>query len=200
MIHLLPRRTLRGLEPLTACTCGTRIVRRAVTKFWISRQQVRSIPITTSVMDLVHALAKKDHMPQGLKLATKTGTVLYDSTMIAGVDYVPPDVQNDTRRTKRRTNVQVNQDEKDRDADTDEDTDDETYTDDSEDSDDDGDYSSTGVVHQHNPQAMQNKQQKTSKKTAPKRRTIKMKSKKIKTSSKKEQLTLRKKCTTTRTP
>jgi hypothetical protein len=52
----------------------------------ITRQKVQIIPVTSSVVQLVHDIAKQDRMPEGLKIATKTGTILYDSTLIAGVD------------------------------------------------------------------------------------------------------------------
>jgi hypothetical protein len=71
----------------------------------ISRQRVQTIPIITSVMDLVHALAKKDNMPSSLKIATRTGNNLYDYTLFAGVDYTPPKASKTNvkrRNTKRQ--------------------------------------------------------------------------------------------------
>jgi hypothetical protein len=59
------------------------------TQLVITRQTVQIIPVTSRVVQLVHDIAKQDRMPEGLKIATKTGTILYDSTLIAGVDYVP---------------------------------------------------------------------------------------------------------------
>jgi hypothetical protein len=43
-------------------------------------------------------------MPEGLKLATKTGHILYHSTLIAGVDYIPPKASktNVKRRSTKR--------------------------------------------------------------------------------------------------
>jgi hypothetical protein len=49
----------------------------------ITRQKVQIIPVTSSVVELVHDIAKQDRMPEGLKIATKTGTIRYDSTLIA---------------------------------------------------------------------------------------------------------------------
>ena len=45
------------------------------------------LPLTSNVINLVHALADRDGIPDGLKIMTKTGHILYDSTSLAGVDY-----------------------------------------------------------------------------------------------------------------
>ena len=52
----------------------------------IKRRTVTPLPMTQNVIDLVQAMAKKDGMPQGIKLTTKAGLILYDSSSIAGVD------------------------------------------------------------------------------------------------------------------
>jgi hypothetical protein len=53
----------------------------------ITRRNVTPIPLTQHVIDLVHAMAERDGMPDGLKIENKAGLVLYDSSWIAGVDY-----------------------------------------------------------------------------------------------------------------
>jgi hypothetical protein len=93
---------------------------------------------------LVHALAKKDKMPSSLKIATKTGNILYDSTLIAGVDYTPPKASKTNvkrRNTKRQPFIDEVSDTEDEPLNGEVyDTEDESYkqdTDCSEDSDDD---------------------------------------------------------------
>ncbi len=51
------------------------------------RRRFHPSPITPQVIDTVHKLAALGHMPPGLKLTTRTGNILYDSALIAGVDY-----------------------------------------------------------------------------------------------------------------
>ena len=53
----------------------------------IKRRTVTTIPITQNVIDLVHKMAENDNMKDGLKIETKSGIILYDSSWIAGVDY-----------------------------------------------------------------------------------------------------------------
>ena len=55
----------------------------------IIRSRAIKVPLTQQVIDMVHRLAIIDKMPSDLKIANKTGVILYDSTWIAGVDYVP---------------------------------------------------------------------------------------------------------------
>ena len=45
------------------------------------------IPVTKAVLEAVHTLANQQNMPRGLKIFTRTKQVLYDSSLIAGVDY-----------------------------------------------------------------------------------------------------------------
>jgi hypothetical protein len=54
----------------------------------IKRRSVTTIPITKNVIDLVHDMANKDNIKDGLKIETKSGKILYDSAWIAGVDYI----------------------------------------------------------------------------------------------------------------
>ena len=53
----------------------------------IKRRTVTTIPITQNGIDLVHKMAENDNMRDGLKIETKSGIILYDSSWIAGVDY-----------------------------------------------------------------------------------------------------------------
>jgi hypothetical protein len=57
---------------------------------------ITAIPITENIIDLFHALATNDNMKEGLKKESRAGTILYDSSWIAGVDY------NITTERKRR--------------------------------------------------------------------------------------------------
>jgi hypothetical protein len=61
----------------------------------ITRRAITPVPMTQSVIELVHALAERDNMPNGLKITTKTGHILYDSAWIAGVDYEHEDENNE---------------------------------------------------------------------------------------------------------
>jgi hypothetical protein len=53
----------------------------------IKRRTVTTIPITSNVVDLIHKMAENNDMTANLKIETKSGTILYNSTWIAGVDY-----------------------------------------------------------------------------------------------------------------
>jgi hypothetical protein len=52
---------------------------------------VTIIPISVNVLEAVEKMAENDGMPEGLKLQTKSGIILYDSAWIAGVDYAQND-------------------------------------------------------------------------------------------------------------
>jgi hypothetical protein len=54
----------------------------------IKRRTVTVVPITSVIIDLVHKITDNDKLPDGLKIATKSGIILYDSSWIAGVDYM----------------------------------------------------------------------------------------------------------------
>ena len=88
----------------------------------IQRRTVTAVPITKQVIDVVHAMATSEGMPDGLKIETKSGIILYDSSWIAGVDY------DDGRIVEHEY---------------DEDEFDEDYEDDGSDDDDDDDIGST---------------------------------------------------------
>lgn len=53
----------------------------------IARLKCTPVPTTKIVIDLVHALAACEGIPKGLNITTKTGTILYDSSCVAGVEY-----------------------------------------------------------------------------------------------------------------
>jgi hypothetical protein len=53
----------------------------------ITRRSVTPLPITPAIITLIHKIAEQDGMLQGLKIANRYGTILYDSSWIAGVDF-----------------------------------------------------------------------------------------------------------------
>jgi hypothetical protein len=53
----------------------------------IKQCTVTPVPISIKINELVHNMAQSDSMPDGLKIETKSGTVLYDSSWLAGMDY-----------------------------------------------------------------------------------------------------------------
>jgi hypothetical protein len=61
----------------------------------IKRRAVTIVPITKTIIDLVHAMATNDKMPDGIKIETNSGMTIYDSSWIAGVDY-----DNDDEKTE----------------------------------------------------------------------------------------------------
>ena len=52
----------------------------------ISRSKCTPLPMTTNIIHLIVAQAKKDNMPEGLKFSTNTNTTVYPPDWIAGVD------------------------------------------------------------------------------------------------------------------
>jgi hypothetical protein len=54
----------------------------------IKRRTVTQVPITQSIIDLVHKLAEKDNISKGFKITNRNNITLSDSSWIAGVDYV----------------------------------------------------------------------------------------------------------------
>jgi hypothetical protein len=56
------------------------------TKNVIKRRNLTKVPLTPSVIKMVHQLAENDGMPKGLKIANRTH-ILFNSAWIAGVDY-----------------------------------------------------------------------------------------------------------------
>ena len=53
----------------------------------ITRRRVTPSPITPDIIKLVHTIAEQDEMPKGLKISNRYGTILFDSSWIAGVEY-----------------------------------------------------------------------------------------------------------------
>jgi hypothetical protein len=53
----------------------------------ITHRRVTPLPTTPAIITLIHTIAKQDGMPRGLKISNCYGTVLFDSSWIAGVDY-----------------------------------------------------------------------------------------------------------------
>jgi Reverse transcriptase (RNA-dependent DNA polymerase) len=53
----------------------------------IKRRNVTQVPITQNIIDIVHAMATHDGITSGLKIKSKSGITLFDSSWIAGVDY-----------------------------------------------------------------------------------------------------------------
>ena len=85
-IYLRPTDTAQGGHEVFDLMTGAAITRRMCTV----------IPITQAVIDTVNAFAKRDGMDK-LRVTTKTGQVLWDSSWTAGVDYevVDEDDNND---------------------------------------------------------------------------------------------------------
>jgi hypothetical protein len=52
----------------------------------ITRRTVTPVPMTQRVIDLVHAMATRDGMPDVLKVTNRYGILLNDSSNLAGVD------------------------------------------------------------------------------------------------------------------
>eukprot|EP00934_Nitzschia_sp_Nitz4_P004202 Nitzschia sp. Nitz4//scaffold466_size5842//986//4399//NITZ4_009198-RA/size5842-processed-gene-0.7-mRNA-1//-1//CDS//3329552510//4192//frame0 len=61
----------------------------------ITRRTVTPVPITPGVVDLVNAMGAKDKAPAGLRITTKTGHVLYDHALLAGVSTDPDLLEKD---------------------------------------------------------------------------------------------------------
>jgi hypothetical protein len=51
------------------------------------RHKVMPVPLTQHVIDLMHAIAEQEGMPDGLKITNRAGIILYDSSWLPGVDY-----------------------------------------------------------------------------------------------------------------
>ena len=47
--------------------------------------KIWSVPVTVSVINKVHALSRRDRMPNGLKITNITGQVLFDTSLTSGV-------------------------------------------------------------------------------------------------------------------
>ena len=53
----------------------------------INRPKLTPTAITPSIIKQVHTLAQTDKMPAGLKIVNRANLILFDSSLIAGVDY-----------------------------------------------------------------------------------------------------------------
>ena len=53
----------------------------------ILRSKVTAIAITPSVIEMVHAMAVKDKIPDGLKVKNRANAIIFDASLTAGVDY-----------------------------------------------------------------------------------------------------------------
>lgn len=57
----------------------------------IKRRQVTMIPMTLHIIECVHKLAQSEKMPEGMKVTSKTGVILYDNSWLPGVQYESTD-------------------------------------------------------------------------------------------------------------
>ena len=69
------------------------------------------MPITDSVIKQVEALAIKDGMPEGLKVKSRTGKILFDSSWTAGVDYASEDDELNDKLNDELNDDELNDDE-----------------------------------------------------------------------------------------
>ena len=58
------------------------------TGYIIKRRSITQVPTTKNVINLVHKSAEADGIKDGLKITNKSKVILFDSSWIAGVDYV----------------------------------------------------------------------------------------------------------------
>ena len=63
-----------------------------------SEEKITLLPITQKIVNKVAALAETKGMPSGLKIVSKTDTIIYNLAWIAGVDI--PDNNNDDNAAK----------------------------------------------------------------------------------------------------
>ncbi|KAL7581338.1 hypothetical protein ACA910_006096 [Epithemia clementina (nom. ined.)] len=75
------------------------------------------VPIIQNIIDLVHALAEREQMPPGLKIATRMGHIIYDSTWIAGVDYETDENNNNNNNNNKHNDNDHTNNNKNDDAD-----------------------------------------------------------------------------------
>ena len=53
----------------------------------ITCNRVKPDPIKPTIINQVHSIADREGMTSGIKIANRTGLILYDSAWIVGVDY-----------------------------------------------------------------------------------------------------------------
>ena len=58
------------------------------TGYTMKRRSITQVPITKYITTLVHKLEDADGIRDGWKIANKSNVILFDSSWIAGVDYV----------------------------------------------------------------------------------------------------------------
>jgi hypothetical protein len=76
-IYLRPMDNAQGGHELLHLQTNRVVKRRTLTK----------VPITPGIIKQVHALAKIDEMPEGLKIKNRANHIIFDSAWIAGVEY-----------------------------------------------------------------------------------------------------------------
>ena len=74
------------LRPTDSHQGGHELLHIATNKV-ITRSRVTPVPITPAVIKLIHAIAKEENMPKGLKIENRTNTVLFDAAWTAGVKF-----------------------------------------------------------------------------------------------------------------
>lgn len=70
------------LRPSADVQDGHDLLHLATNKFVICRNII-PLPMTDYVIHQVHNIAKMDNMPKGLKIESKTGVILFDSSWSA---------------------------------------------------------------------------------------------------------------------
>ena len=70
---------------------------------------IAPLPITQSIIDQVTSLAVKDNMPTGLKILTRTGVTLFDSSWTVGVDCTVED-EDDENENEKSSEEEINND------------------------------------------------------------------------------------------
>jgi hypothetical protein len=74
------------LRPMDNAQGGHELLHLPTNKV-IKRRNLTKVPITSSIIKQVHALAELDEMPRGLKITNRANQVVFKSAWIAGVDY-----------------------------------------------------------------------------------------------------------------
>jgi hypothetical protein len=74
------------LRPMDNAQGGHKLLHLQTNKI-VKRSNLTKVPITSSIIKQVHALAELDEMPRGLKITNRANQVIFSSAWIAGVDY-----------------------------------------------------------------------------------------------------------------
>jgi hypothetical protein len=72
------------------------------TGYTIKRRSITQVPITNNIIGVVHKLANADGIKEGLKITNKSNIILYDSSWIAGVDYVDNEYDEERNNAKNQ--------------------------------------------------------------------------------------------------